>query len=58
MALVNKTQGEEQKNFLPEYTKEEIVYLLQLIKDSTFKGYDLPVLVSLVNKLQQHHKSL
>jgi len=56
MALIDKVEVLKQPQLI-EYTKEEIEFILRIIKDATFKGGELPLLVNLVNKLQQQHKS-
>ena len=56
MALIDKVEVPKQPQPI-EYNKEEIEFLLRIIKDATFKGGELPLLVNLVNKLQQQHKS-
>lgn len=57
MALIDKVEGAKPPQTI-EYNKEEIEFILRIIKDATFKGSELPLLVNLVNKLQQQHKSL
>jgi hypothetical protein len=57
MALIDKVEGPKQPQPI-EYNKEEIEFLLRIIKDATFKGGELPLLVNLVNKLQQQYQSL
>lgn len=57
MALIDKLEGSKPSQVI-EYNKEEIEFILKIIKDATFKGSELPLLVNLVNKLQQQHKSL
>jgi hypothetical protein len=57
MALIDKVEVPKQPQSI-EYNKEEIEFLLRIIKDATFKGGELPLLVNLVNKLQQQYQSL
>jgi hypothetical protein len=57
MALIDKVEVPKQPQTI-EYNKEEIEFLLKIIKDATFKGGELPLLVNLVNKLQQQYQSL
>jgi len=56
MALIDKVEVPKQPQSI-EYNKEEIEFLLRIIKDATFKGGELPLLVNLVNKLQQQYQS-
>jgi hypothetical protein len=56
MALIDKVEVPKPSQTI-EYNKEEIEFLLRIIKDATFKGGELPLLVNLVNKLQQQYKS-
>jgi hypothetical protein len=57
MALIDKVEVPKPPQTI-EYNKEEIEFILRIIKDATFKGGELPLLVNLINKLQQQHKSL
>lgn len=57
MALIDKVEETKPPQVI-EYNKEEIEFILRIIKDATFKGSELPLLVNLINKLQQQHKSL
>lgn len=56
MALIDKVEVPKPPQTI-EYNKEEIEFILRIIKDATFKGGELPLLVNLVNKLQQQYKS-
>ena len=58
MGLIDKVKPKEPEMVLPGYTKEELGFLLNMIKEASFKGKDLPILVNLVNKIQQQYKSL
>jgi hypothetical protein len=58
MGLIDKVKQKEPETALPDYTREELGFLLNIIKDANFKGSDLPILVNLVNKIQQQYKSL
>ena len=57
MSLLNKLvgKGQEDPNAL---TKQEIEFLLVLIKQSSFQGESLESLYNLVLKLQQQYLSL
>lgn len=57
MSLINKITGKSQEdpNVL---TKQEIEFLLLLIKQSSFQGESLESLYNLVLKLQQQYLSL
>ena len=57
MGLLNKINPQPKQEEVNSFTAEEIEFLLRIIKDATFKGGELPLLVNLVNKLQQQHKS-
>jgi hypothetical protein len=57
MALIDKVEVPKPSQTI-EYNKEEIEFLLRIIQDATFKGGELPLLVNLVNKLQQQYQSL
>jgi len=57
MALIDKVEVPKKPQTI-EYNKEEIEFILKIIKDATFKGSELPLLVNLVNKLQQQYQSL
>jgi hypothetical protein len=57
MALIDKLEETKPPQTI-EYNKEEIEFILRIIRDATFKGSELPLLVNLVNKLQQQYKSL
>ena len=53
MALIDKVlQKQEDPNKL---TKEEIEFLLQIIKSSTFRGQEVEILYNLVLKLQNQY---
>lgn len=41
-----------------ELTKDEIMYLMLLIKDSSFKGEDVETVYNTVYKLQSKYKDL
>jgi hypothetical protein len=56
MALIDKIEVPTSPQTI-EYNKEEIEFILRIIKDATFKGGELLLLVNLVNKLQQQYKS-
>jgi hypothetical protein len=58
MGLIDKVKPKEPEMVLLGYTKEELGFLLNMIKDANFKGSDLPLLVNLVNKIQQQYQSL
>jgi len=65
---VNNKKGEdllekEQTSFpiskdIPQLSKQEIEYLLLLIKDTNFKGEDVELLYNLVLKLQRQYINL
>jgi hypothetical protein len=57
MSLLNKITGKSQED--PNaLTKQEIEFLLVLIKQSSFQGESLESLYNLVLKLQQQYLSL
>jgi hypothetical protein len=57
MSLLNKITGKPQED--PNaLTKQEIEFLLVLIKQSSFQGESLEYLYNLVLKLQQQYLSL
>ncbi len=57
MSLLNKITGKTQED--PNaLTKQEIEFLLVLIKQSSFQGESLESLYNLVLKLQQQYLSL
>jgi len=57
MSLLNKITGKPQED--PNgLTKQEIEFLLLLIKQSSFQGESLESLYNLVLKLQQQYLSL
>ena len=57
MSLLNKITGKSQED--PNaLTKQEIEFLLLLIKQSSFQGESLESLYNLVLKLQQQYLSL
>ncbi len=57
MSLLNKITGKNQED--PNaLTKQEIEFLLVLIKQSSFQGESLESLYNLVLKLQQQYLSL
>jgi len=57
MSLINKITGKSQED--PNaLTKQEIEFLLILIKQSSFQGESLESLYNLVLKLQQQYLSL
>jgi len=57
MSLLNKIAGKNQED--PNaLTKQEIEFLLVLIKQSSFQGESLESLYNLVLKLQQQYLSL
>jgi len=57
MSLINKITGKSQED--PNaLTKQEIEFLLVLIKQSSFQGESLESLYNLVLKLQQQYLSL
>jgi hypothetical protein len=57
MSLINKITGKSQED--PNaLTKQEIEFLLLLIKQSSFQGESLESLYNLVLKLQQQYLSL
>jgi hypothetical protein len=57
MSLLNKITGKSQED--PNaLTKQEIEFLLILIKQSSFQGESLESLYNLVLKLQQQYLSL
>jgi hypothetical protein len=57
MSLLNKIAGKTQED--PNaLTKQEIEFLLVLIKQSSFQGESLESLYNLVLKLQQQYLSL
>ena len=58
MGLIDKIKQKEPEMVLFDYTQEELEFLLNIIKEANFKGKDLPLLVNLVNKIQQQYKSL
>jgi hypothetical protein len=58
MGLIDKVKQKEPEMVLFDYTQEELEFLLNIIKEANFKGKDLPLLVNLVNKIQQQYKSL
>jgi hypothetical protein len=57
MSLLNKIAGKVQED-PTALTKQEIEFLLLLIKQSTFQGESLESLYNLVLKLQQQYLSL
>lgn len=57
MSLLNKITAKPQVD-VNALTKEEIEFLLMLIKQSTFQGESLENLYNLVLKLQQQYLSL
>jgi hypothetical protein len=57
MSLLNKITGKSQED-LNALTKQEIEFLLLLIKQSSFQGESLESLYNLVLKLQQQYLSL
>jgi hypothetical protein len=57
MSLLNKITGKPQED-LNALTKQEIEFLLVLIKQSSFQGESLEYLYNLVLKLQQQYLSL
>lgn len=58
MGLIDKVKQKEPEMVLSDYTREELEFLLNIIKEASFKGKELPLLVNLVNKIQQQYKSL
>lgn len=57
MSLINRITGKNQED--PNaLTKQEIEFLLLLIKQSSFQGESLESLYNLVLKLQQQYLSL
>ena len=58
MGLLDKIKPAQIEEEVNSFTAEEIEFLLRIIKDATFKGGELPLLVNLINKLQQQHKFL
>ena len=56
MALVYKNEkievNEPIGNSPPTFTRDEIIWLMNLIKDSTFKGQDVQLVYESVVKLQ------
>ena len=57
MSLLNKITGKTQED-PTALTKQEIEFLLVLIKQSSFQGESLESLYNLVLKLQQQYLSL
>jgi hypothetical protein len=57
MSLLNKIAGKSQED-PTALTKQEIEFLLVLIKQSSFQGESLESLYNLVLKLQQQYLSL
>jgi hypothetical protein len=57
MSLLNKITGKSQED-PTALTKQEIEFLLVLIKQSSFQGESLESLYNLVLKLQQQYLSL
>ena len=63
---VNKEEDQHQKELasfpiskeVPQLSKQEIEYLLLLIKDTNFKGEDIELLYNLVIKLQRQYINL
>lgn len=58
MGLIDKVKPKEPEMVLPAYTREELEFLLNTIKEASFKGKELPLLVTLISKIQEHYKSL
>ena len=60
MSLINKIIGQQSQSTvdLNALTKQEIEFLLILIKQSSFQGESLESLYNLVLKLQQQYLSL
>lgn len=59
MSLINKITNTQQPAVDPSIlTKQEIEFLLALIRQSSFQGESLESLYNLVLKLQQQHLSL
>ena len=56
MGLVHKNEknevNEASVNIPPTFTRDEIIWLMNLIKDSTFKGQDVQLVYESVVKLQ------
>ena len=60
MSLINKIIGQQSQSTVDPnaLTKQEIEFLLVLIKQSSFQGESLESLYNLVLKLQQQYLSL
>ena len=52
MAIIHKNQESKAATDIPNLTKDEIIWLLTLIKDGTFKGQDVQTVYETVVKLQ------
>jgi len=57
MGLVNKTQQESSTSKVGDFSleKQEIEFILMLIKDSSFKGEQVEIVYNSVYKLQQQY---
>jgi len=58
MGLLNRVQPQPQPSSQDNLEKKEIEFILNTIKDSTFKGEDLDTLYKVVVKLQNQYVKL
>ena len=58
MGLLNRVQPQSQSSSQDNLEKKEIEFILNTIKDSTFKGEDLDTLYKVVVKLQNQYVKL
>lgn len=61
MSLINKLQQNTQSTpteIESVFTKEEIEFLLIMLRDSTFKGSQLEIVYNTVVKLQQEYSKI
>jgi len=58
MGLLNRVQPQPQPSSQDNLEKKEIEFILNTIKDSTFKGEELDTLYKVVVKLQNQYVKL
>jgi len=58
MGLLNRVQPQSQSSSQDNLEKKEIEFILNTIKDSTFKGEELDTLYKVVVKLQNQYVKL